>query len=310
MKIAIHLPGGLGDEVCLTPTYRALKEKYSNCEITAHVSHPEILLMNPYVDHLSNCNRNFYFNRKMYDKYIYMFWQANKRQCFSYMHLCDWFASQADVKLKDRSLIFNLGDSDREFLNSYNFPKNRPIISFDAYGNKEPNKWSFKNFITTIDYLHEKYNAFVVQIGLQDYSIRNADLNLVRKLNIRQLAAMIERSDLYIGNDSGAAHIASAVKTTSIKIFGCTDPACYTHNKNEYPVVSDIECQGCQNKKPCNNPIHKKSVECPNEKFGCIKIPVEKVFKKIDIVLGGLKQISKLVDEFGNSGQSGGSTPY
>ena len=287
MKIAIHLPGGLGDELCLTPTYRALKEKYPHCEITAHVSHPEMLLLNPYVDHLSNCNRNFYAvnELKKYDRYIYMFWQTNKRQAFSYMHLCDWFASQAGVELKDRSLILNLGDSDKEFLKDFNFPKNRPIITFDAYGNKIANKWSFKNFIKTTDWLHQKHNAFVVQIGLQDYGIKNADLNLVKKLNIRQLAAMIEYSDLYIGNDSGAAHIASAVKTTSVKIFGCTDPACYTHNENEYPVVSDIECQGCQNKKPCQNPIHKKSVLCPFEQFGCIKIPVEKVFEKIDLAI-------------------------
>jgi len=284
MKIAIHLPGGLGDELCVTPTYRALKEKYPDCEITAHVTHPELLLMNPYVNHLSNCNRNYgaINELKKYDKYIYMFWQSNKRQAFSYMHLCDWFASQAEVILQDRSLILNLGDSDRGFLSDFNFPKNRPIITFDAYGNKTANKWSAKNFIKTIDYLHDKYNAFVVQIGLQDYGIKNSDLNLVKRLTIRQLASMIEYSNLYIGNDSGAAHIASAVKTTSIKIFGCTAPKCYIHNTNEYPVVSDIECQGCQNNSPCMNPIHKKSFQCPTEPFACIKIPVEKVFKTID----------------------------
>lgn len=284
MKIAIHLPGGLGDELCLTPTYRALKIKYPECEITAHVSHPELLLMNPFVDHLSNCNRNFnaIHELKRYDKYFYMFWQSDKRQAFSYMHLCDWFASQAGVELKDRSLILNLGDSDKDFLKDFNFPKDRPIVTFDAYGNKEANKWSFKNFIATVDYLQKKHNAFVIQIGLQDYNIKNTNLNLVKRLNIRQLAAMIQYSNLYIGNDSGAGHIASAVKTTSIKIFGCTAPKCYIHNANEFPVVSDIECQGCQNNNPCRNPIHKKSYKCPDEKFACIKIPVEKMYETID----------------------------
>jgi len=283
MKIAIHLPGGLGDELCLTPTYRALKEKYPDCIITAHVTHPEMLLMNPYVNHLSNCNRNWNAveELKRYDQYIYMFWQANKRQAFSNMHLVDWFASQADVILNDRSLVFNLGDSDKEFLQEYNFPENRLLVTFDAYGNKAANKWDSKNFKTTINYLHNKYNAIVVQVGLQDYGIK-ADLNLVKRLSIRQVAAMIQRSNLYIGNDSGAAHIASAVKTNSVKIFGCTDPLCYMHNENEIAVTSDIACQGCQNKRPSNNPIHKKGVSCPGEKLACIKVPTEKVFAAID----------------------------
>ena len=38
------------------------------------------------------------------------------------------------------------------------------------------------------------------------------------------LAAIIKRSDLFVGNDSGITHLAAAIGTPTISIFGPTDP--------------------------------------------------------------------------------------
>ena len=46
----------------------------------------------------------------------------------------------------------------------------------------------------------------------------NKIINLVGKTNIRQAAALIARSNLFIGNDSGLMHIAAAVSTPVIEI--------------------------------------------------------------------------------------------
>lgn len=52
-------------------------------------------------------------------------------------------------------------------------------------------------------------------------------IDLGGQLSIPELAAVAERSDLYIGNDSGASHLAAAVGTPTVTIFGPTSPSQY-----------------------------------------------------------------------------------
>ncbi len=49
-------------------------------------------------------------------------------------------------------------------------------------------------------------------------------LNLSGKTSIRELAALIAESDLFLTNDSGPLHIAYAVGTPLVALFGSTDP--------------------------------------------------------------------------------------
>lgn len=50
----------------------------------------------------------------------------------------------------------------------------------------------------------------------------NVNLNLMGKLNIRELAELISFSEMYIGNDTGPTHIAAAVGTKTYAIFAPT----------------------------------------------------------------------------------------
>lgn len=52
-------------------------------------------------------------------------------------------------------------------------------------------------------------------------------IDLGGQLSIPELAAVVERADLYIGNDSGASHLAAAVGTPTVTIFGPTSPYQY-----------------------------------------------------------------------------------
>ena len=47
---------------------------------------------------------------------------------------------------------------------------------------------------------------------------------LLQPPGLLELASLIERADLFIGNDSGPGHIAAAVDTPTIILFGPTDP--------------------------------------------------------------------------------------
>lgn len=52
-------------------------------------------------------------------------------------------------------------------------------------------------------------------------------LDLGGQLSIDELAAVAREADLYVGNDSGASHLANAVGTPTVTIFGPTSPYQY-----------------------------------------------------------------------------------
>ena len=52
-------------------------------------------------------------------------------------------------------------------------------------------------------------------------------IDLCGQLTLDEAAALIERCALYVGNDSGLAHLAAASRTPALVLFGPTDPARY-----------------------------------------------------------------------------------
>ena len=49
-------------------------------------------------------------------------------------------------------------------------------------------------------------------------------LNIAGRSDVRTLAALLKRSTLFVGNDTGAMHIAAAVGTPVVGLFGPSNP--------------------------------------------------------------------------------------
>ena len=87
----------------------------------------------------------------------------------------------------------------------------------------------------------------------------NKVLNLAQhNLSIGQLKALVRRSRLMIGNDTGPRHIAAAFSVPVVTIFGSTDPAwTETFFDGQRIVRAKVSCGPCQ-KKTCK----KESLRC------------------------------------------------
>ncbi len=132
--------------------------------------------------------------------------------------------------------FLTIKDSDAHFVNNYlSSPLHRLIGMHLGVGLKlrEHRKWPIEKFAFVGNELIRRTKAKIVLTGGSD-EIRLAEeitsLLIERPLiatgcmTIKQTAALVKRCALFISNDSGVAHIAAAVGTPLIVLFGPTNP--------------------------------------------------------------------------------------
>ncbi len=72
-------------------------------------------------------------------------------------------------------------------------------------------------------------------------------INLCGKITIKELGAVSELSDLFLGVDSAPMHIAAAVKTPVIALFGATDENVWgPYGKGHIVITKNLPCKPCK----------------------------------------------------------------
>jgi len=107
-------------------------------------------------------------------------------------------------------------------------------------------RWPVAQFAAVARWLREKHGiASVVNLGARDDEIatevrnemQNCAVVLDAQLDVRELIALIAGSRLFVGNDSGPAHLAAALQRPSVVIFGVTDPVQWRPWQSEHRIV-------------------------------------------------------------------------
>jgi predicted lipopolysaccharide heptosyltransferase III len=124
-------------------------------------------------------------------------------------------------------------------------------------------RWYQNRFASVADALIEKHQVKIAiiggrvggkgEVGLAESIIRTMRypaVNLTDRLTVKQLVALLHRATLFIGNDAGPMHIASAIGTPIVAIFGPTNPSVNgPYRKNAVVVRKDLPCSFCRKKK-------------------------------------------------------------
>jgi len=103
---------------------------------------------------------------------------------------------------------------------------------------------------------------------------------LAGETSIPELVALIARARLVVANDSGAAHVASAVRTPVVSVFGSTSPALGYAAFGRLTRVVEHPQLDCR---PCGR--HGSRV-CPLGHFRCMtEVPAASVLDRVDELL-------------------------
>lgn len=153
-----------------------------------------------------------------------------------------------------------------------------PAAAFDT------KRWAAENFGQVASELARQGFPIVAittpnEMHIVDELKRNtsAAVLALTDLSLPEITALLQRARLFIGNDSGIAHIAAAVKAPSVVIFGSSNRAHWRPwaTAAAEVVYEEMECQ------PCHGYCCEKF-----EQPECIKrVPIERVMASVERVL-------------------------
>lgn len=185
--------------------------------------------------------------------------------------------SQTDPELfvleQERSAI-------EQLLKQYQIPKKALLIGINPTAAYGPAKcWPKERFLALSKRLLAKdQNIYILFFGDKSgqklcASIANQlperAVNLAGRTSLRELIALIQRCNLFLTNDSGPMHIAAALKTPLIALFGSTSDVATGPYQHGQVLHKHVECS------PCYKRV------CPID-FRCMKqILVEEVYNEI-----------------------------
>ncbi|HEV2125358.1 MAG TPA: lipopolysaccharide heptosyltransferase II [Chloroflexota bacterium] len=129
-------------------------------------------------------------------------------------------------------------------------------------------RWPATKFAELADALVEETGARILVVGhgadapiarQMRLSMKHPSVDLVGQTTVGQLAALLQRCHLYVGNDSLPLHLSVAVGTPVLGIFGPTDPAINgPYNAPGTALVDEGACS--QNRAFTPGPLQ----ACPN----------------------------------------------
>ncbi|PKN51209.1 MAG: lipopolysaccharide heptosyltransferase II [Deltaproteobacteria bacterium HGW-Deltaproteobacteria-13] len=181
---------------------------------------------------------------------------------------------EAEVKVQNLLRKYNLED--------------KKFIAINPVALWETKLWNNEKFARLADLIHDQLQMKVVFTGNEKKSIEDITsfmttekINLGGETSLPELACLYKKTQLVISTDSGPMHLAAAVGTPVIALFGPTDPArTGPYGPGHRVIRTQLPCSPCFLKK------------CPTKK--CMEdISAGQVFATVEKMIKGGRNADK-----------------
>ncbi|MBU8934262.1 MAG: lipopolysaccharide heptosyltransferase II [candidate division Zixibacteria bacterium] len=187
-----------------------------------------------------------------------------------------------------------LNDKDMEqaaiLLQRFGLAEDVPFAAIAFRAVAESRRWGRDNYVELIKRLITQYELKVVLIGSTvDHEEGNAIaeatstkevVNLAGKTDLREVAAILAGCAVFVGNDSGPAHLAAAVEAPIVVLSGADDPRSTTPLSPLKRLVfrEELDCISCvKNRCPLKDSMQ---MQCMTG------ISLDRVMMEVDHILG------------------------
>ena len=163
-----------------------------------------------------------------------------------------------DIDTSLDSLEFWHTDTERriiqDLLDAENISSTNRLIALNLGTTWRTKRWDIANFAAVIEQIARLAPDVRIVLTGSSNELALVDalptslpiINLVGKTSILQLGALLERCEVCLTCDSGPMHIAAAVGTPTVALFGPTDPVRHKPYGTGHTVIEEhIECRSC-----------------------------------------------------------------
>lgn len=171
-------------------------------------------------------------------------WRASKHEVFYYLNIVaqlEWLLKNEQTFLDtqpDGSLDVSSGrkSAARDFLRAHGVAVDaaRPLVALCPGSiNSRAKRWPTERYAALADRLSDELDAEVLLVGSTAEAevsldvarqMRKQPIVLAGQTDLAELVGVLSQVDLLVTNDTGPAHIASALSRPTIVIFGPTNP--------------------------------------------------------------------------------------
>ncbi len=131
-------------------------------------------------------------------------------------------------------------------------------VTINPFSRWKYKEWGYDRWAEVIDWLRREHDLRSVLVGSREEMDVAADIvgkcgggacSLAGKTTLAELAALLSLATMHLGVDSAAPHIAFAVGTPSVTIFGPSDWRAWTVPDSTHMIVTpDHHCVPCHRK--------------------------------------------------------------
>ena len=139
--------------------------------------------------------------------------------------------------------------------------ENRELIVFAPKTNSAAKDWAIENYAELAIRLFKKNEMFIVLATAAQQESVQALVKAIPESNMLDLSgetdllmayAILERSHLFVGNDSGLLHLSAAAGTKSIGIFGPSNDKVYAPRAKHVKIIKSHDFQMREKEKKDN----------------------------------------------------------
>ncbi len=200
-------------------------------------------------------------------------WKKTNDRILRVHQLAKWMGLQSTPPSK-----IHLNDQHKK--DAEQWSRGHSIICLSPTANWDKKSWPLPSFVALSQKVMDLYPE--AKIAILGASSQRQDLDLlfdslpqdklldwVGKVDLPTLAAILERSLLFVGNDSGLMHLAAAMGTPTLGLFGPSDDALYgPWGPNAHLIRTPLSFEDAFDQaKQGINPMETLSVEAVIEKI-------------------------------------------
>jgi heptosyltransferase III len=144
-----------------------------------------------------------------------------------------------------------------------------PLVVLHPGAGTKLKLWPAERWASALDLIHDRWNARTLVVSSSTDAplvgsilarARAKHPSLTTDQGLGHLAAILEQADVVIGSDSGPLHLATAVGTDTVRIYGPTDPALFGPwplSDGQVVLRPVVPCSPCGyvTEPPCGDPV-------------------------------------------------------